>query len=620
MRAAFGAIFVLLLIGMFTLLLSTYSVKANPKTIIVPDNYPSVSAAIGNASQGDTIFVRTGIYYENPWIDKSLSLVGEDSENTIVIGSGGIEGGNVFTLSADGVEISGFTIKSLDYSTSSYYANGVSVAGDNCVITGNNIENNYWGIYCGGGGKSSTTISQNNITANHNDGIRFYGGFSNTVSGNNFLANNGSGITIDGYSNMISGNNIQNNQRGIELGASYSVVFGNNITGSSINAIYIQTSNNIISANSVADNHLGVYLSPYFAPNNNTFYHNNFFDNDQNAYTGSAYNVQCWDNGYPSGGNYWDNYTGIDAKSGTNQNVAGTDGIGDTPLTLDANNTDRYPLMAPFNVYNAGPPPSANQPPLATSDHTAALWHFDEVEPNNVSPDATGSNPAVLGPYTNMSFAPLLVTGKFGNALSFPDLHEYVYVTASPSLDMPGEITIDAWIYIRGYREDVSHNNIVTKAVRTIEHEPTRLVGLALNGEKNSSVPQGALRGFVTTETEGFNEIVTTEPIPMNQWIHVVFVRSLTTGMHLYVDGIEKSVAVTSGVQNPAGSIKRGTELYMGHDYNGMTDEVRISDVALLPQSPALWMQWWFWAAIATAIVVVAIAVYFLKKRQKSSM
>jgi len=50
--------------------------------------------------------------------------------------------------------------------------------------------------------------------------------------------------------------------------------------------------------------------------------------------------VNVWDDGYPSGGNYWSDYTGVDANS---------DGIGDTPYILDAQNVDNYPLMQPFN-------------------------------------------------------------------------------------------------------------------------------------------------------------------------------------------------------------------------------------------------------------------------------
>ena len=55
-----------------------------------------------------------------------------------------------------------------------------------------------------------------------------------------------------------------------------------------------------------------------------------------------------WDDGYPSGGNYWSDYNGTDFYSGTNQNVTGSDGIGDTSYIIDVNNVDRYPLMSPW--------------------------------------------------------------------------------------------------------------------------------------------------------------------------------------------------------------------------------------------------------------------------------
>jgi len=55
-----------------------------------------------------------------------------------------------------------------------------------------------------------------------------------------------------------------------------------------------------------------------------------------------------WDNGYPSGGNYWSNYTDADLYSGPYQNETGSDGIGDTPYVIDAENQDNYPLMNPW--------------------------------------------------------------------------------------------------------------------------------------------------------------------------------------------------------------------------------------------------------------------------------
>jgi hypothetical protein len=64
--------------------------------------------------------------------------------------------------------------------------------------------------------------------------------------------------------------------------------------------------------------------------------------------------VNVWDDGYPSGGNYWSDYTGVDIKKGENQDQPGSDGMGDTPYVINANNRDRYPLMNPYG----SPPPT----------------------------------------------------------------------------------------------------------------------------------------------------------------------------------------------------------------------------------------------------------------------
>ena len=53
-----------------------------------------------------------------------------------------------------------------------------------------------------------------------------------------------------------------------------------------------------------------------------------------------------WNDSYPSGGNFWSDYAGVDNCSGANQDVCpAPDGIGDTPYAIDANSSDRYPLI-----------------------------------------------------------------------------------------------------------------------------------------------------------------------------------------------------------------------------------------------------------------------------------
>jgi hypothetical protein len=54
----------------------------------------------------------------------------------------------------------------------------------------------------------------------------------------------------------------------------------------------------------------------------------------------------AWDDGYPSGGNYWSDYAGADAFSGPDQDVPGSDNIGDTPYQISTGESDRYPHMS----------------------------------------------------------------------------------------------------------------------------------------------------------------------------------------------------------------------------------------------------------------------------------
>jgi len=583
------------------------------KTIVVLDDYSTISAAVDHASSGDTVLVKSGVYHENLLINKSLTVIGEDSQNTIVIGTGGVERGKstVFTLAADHVRISGFTIESLDYSTASDYATGISVEGDDCTITGNNICNTYYGIFCSL--QSSTTISDNNITGNFKDGIRFCGGSLNEISENNISGNAKSGIAIEGYSNTISRNNIINNNIGVGIASSYSLVFGNVLTGNSNSGLYFASSNNTISTNDISGSKWGIYFTPHFAsPNGNKFYHNNFIDNEDTVGGSSPYTVQFWDDGYPSGGNYWRDYN----TEHHNATEVDTSGIGDTPYVIDENNTDNYPLLAPFNISNARSP-YATSPPAAKPNSLVSLWPFDEVEPNGVTPDKTGLNPAIVGSSTgDASYTPKLVDGEFGKALSF-DGAAYVSVPMSPSLEIPEETTIDAWINVQKFK-DVEYNNIVVECVRTRASLPERTFGLAVNGHTlgNGSVPVGALRAYIATD-EGLNEIVTTEPVvSLNQWAHVVFTRSLSTGMHIYVKGEEQNVTVTSGKQNPQGAIRRETELYIGHDAICFIDEARISNTASEPTIVQfLWLQWWFWATVIAAGLGAGFVFYYKKRK-----
>ncbi len=554
------------------------------KTFTVPQDYPTINEAISHASEGDVILVRAGVYYENLQINKSISIVGEDAHNTILIGAGGIERGanSVIEITADKVNVSGFTIKSLKYSNTSYYATGINIQGDHATITGNIIQNNYYGIFCSI--QSYTKISKNTITANLKDGIRFLGSSYNNISENEITENGVSGIAMEGYLNTIAKNRIENNYRGIGFGSSYSVIFGNLIASNIESGLFFAGSQNIVSSNDFKENKWGIFISPQLAASHdNTFYRNNFVNNSNNAFDNSSLPVERWDNGFELGGNYWSDYL----TRYPNAKQINTSGIGNTPYLIHASNIDNYPLWTPYDTSNLRNVPSPNSSPTAAPNSLVASWSFDSIDSNGITPDSTGKNPATLGPKTvNKLFTPMAVEGKFGAALSF-DGHSYVNVPPSLSLETSEETTVEAWINVQSFKDGVAYNNILVECARTINATPTRTFGLAINGEapRNASSPQvGALRGYVFTKNGVFNEIVTKESVvSLNKWIHVVFTRSLTTGMHIYVNGQEQAVYTTYGDANPTGAISRQNEIYIGHDSICTIDELQISNTVNIP-------------------------------------
>ncbi|HDN95751.1 MAG TPA: hypothetical protein ENG71_01620, partial [Thermoplasmatales archaeon] len=86
----------------------------NGKTLHVggdgPNNYTSIQSAINDAKDGDTVFVYddSSPYYENIVIDKSINLIGENKDTTVIEG----KNDNVIHIKANDADIAGFTIQS----------------------------------------------------------------------------------------------------------------------------------------------------------------------------------------------------------------------------------------------------------------------------------------------------------------------------------------------------------------------------------------------------------------------------------------------------------------------------------------------------------------------------
>ena len=306
-------------------------------------SYMTIQAAI-DASEtldGHTIFVDEGTYYEHVKVYKSLSLIGKQRSTTIIDGN---HVGNVTEVTADNVSITNFTIQNSGSSWPYFgFICGIYIRSDGTNVSHDTVIDCERGI--GLFASSNNRIFENDLTNN-------VGGVSLDSSGNNSItentmANGSYGMTLlESSNNSIVGNDIEaNDAHGIWLFDSPNNSFvGNNIESSAWAGmiLYQNSNNNSIVGNNITRNRDGV--SVMSGSLNNSIYHNNFVNNTNQALAPLAF----WDDGYPSGGNYWSDYTGVDNHSGPHQNETGSDGIGDTPYVIDENNQDDYPLIKPY--------------------------------------------------------------------------------------------------------------------------------------------------------------------------------------------------------------------------------------------------------------------------------
>lgn len=270
----------------------------------------------------------------------------------------------------------------------------------NNSITINDISNNTRGIClyysCG------NRIESNNASNNDPYGIYLYYSDGNNITGNTALSNSFGIWLVSSSNNTIFNNSASSNDGcGINLYGSS----GNNITGNTVSnnwgGIKVENSSNNIIANNIASSssNYGIWLEE--DSSNNRVYHNNIIDNLNQAYDDTN-NGNQWNDGYPSGGNYWSDYTGVDEKSGPNQDQPISDGIGDTPYVIDLNSQDDYPLINVSVVTDCDPPiiqlisPSNNSviKPGTVIDLSVLDPHLDDVVYSlNGNPDQTLAPP-----------------------------------------------------------------------------------------------------------------------------------------------------------------------------------------------------------------------------------
>jgi parallel beta-helix repeat protein len=419
-------------------------------------SYPTIQKAISNAIEGDRIFVLSGLYYENVVINKAVSLIGEDKETTII--DGNRTGNGAVRVCVANVTLSRFTIRN------DLWGIKCDLNSINANLFENDITNSSYGIDLFG--SSNNSILRNSITNCEHIGISCDGRYNSIYE--NSLTNNKYGIWLGNQNNTIYGNNMTNNQYGITLvSCQYISIYENNVTNNGYGIQLFDCFDCKIYGNNVSNNQYGIYLYPINDQINNRIYHNSFIDNTQQSYVHGLF-WNTWDDGYPSGGNYWSDYTGADLYSGPYQNITGSDGIGDTPYIIDENNRDRYPLTKPY-----GGPNDIGITHLTTSKTVIGQGYnlSINVEMINYGINTEAFNLTV---YANtsilQSLTNIVLTSRSSTTITFTwDTSGFAkgnYTISAYAWPVPGETDtedntfINGWVYV-GLVGDVNADGIV---------------------------------------------------------------------------------------------------------------------------------------------------------------
>lgn len=378
--------------------------SAGSKTIVVPDDFATLEAAVYQASAGDTIYVRSGqhkISNDTLVINKTLSIIGEDAEATFLIGPGY---GYEFFPGSTSTKEDNFTLKSVEIIPANFIVPpkvALQVNADNFQISQVTIEKCDVGITVYGNRTTVTrmkmpsasitgshsVVSDNfivsiSVKGDHQKLTRNYGSISLDGSYSLVAENKAEGdMHLTGFFNVIAGNSFStiymehansniicnNSLKCLWVGfygytCSNNIVCKNRLTGPGIWGILVGAGSYNVFHDNLISNYGGEYdgygiaIGGYgLIAEHNMFYRNIFVSNNRHVSTNwevlGAGNL--WDNGKE--GNYWDDYDGVDADG---------NGIGDIPYIVRGViwdeaarghvsfvfGQDNYPLMSFFDI------------------------------------------------------------------------------------------------------------------------------------------------------------------------------------------------------------------------------------------------------------------------------
>jgi len=235
--------------------------------------------------------------------------------------------------------------------------NGIQIGCcQNIVITENSLKNNTFGI------RIDTSMDilffHNTITQNKYGVFLVEYDMNITIQNNTLCHNKDTAlVVIAAQYNRIVSNTISDNDRGIYFGETM---------------MYRGEIDNVIVDNLISNNRYGIYCVYSDAMSkNNHFYHNRIINNTYSAY--DEFEKDVWNSRYPYGGNYWSDYSGVDANQ---------DGIGDSPYEIPMYNQDEYPLMSPYTTENLPPTTLQIKGPIFRRAEVPLNYSYLTSDPN----------------------------------------------------------------------------------------------------------------------------------------------------------------------------------------------------------------------------------------------